>query len=269
MQATQTFEAAVENRPPVPVGRLLALSLRAGGVRSVDVSGAFEDPDNDLLTFDAMSSDGLMATASATGSSVRVSAVWPGTVEVTVTAEDPGGLRAEQTFELTVPNRDPVAMGSLPVLTLASGGPPESVDVSSAFEDPEDDPLTFTATSAPTVVAAVVSGTTVEVTPLSGGTAVVSVTATDVGGSNTSATQVFGVGVDGPPPGTGGDGRGGGGGGRWPTGLRGRWASWRTRMLTVGADVASAFDDPDDDELTYAASSSTEDWRWWRRRAAS
>ncbi len=215
--ATQTFTLTVANRAPVVVETLPPLSLRAGGVQSVNVSGAFEDPDGDPLTFDASSSDALVATASARGSTVRVSAVWPGTVEVTVTAEDPGGLRAEQAFELTVPNRPPVAVGTLPGLSLASGGAEASVELSGTFADPEDAPLTFAASSSSvTIAAVVVSGSTVVVTPLSAGTAIVTVRATDVGASNTSATQTFGVGVDRPPPRIGGGGGGGGGAGRRP-----------------------------------------------------
>ena len=217
--AAQTFQVTVAgNRSPAAVGRLPALTLQAGGVRSVEVSGAFEDPDGDPLMFDATSSDALVATASARGSTVRVSAIWPGTAAVTVTAEDPGGLRAEQTFELTVPNRPPVPVGTLAGLSLAPGGAPASVEVSGAFADPEDDPLTYGASSSePTVAAVAVSGSTVVVTPLSLGTATARVTAMDVGGSDTWATQTFGVGVDEPPrrrgDGGGGDGGGGDGGG--------------------------------------------------------
>ncbi len=270
-RATQRFDATVANRTPVPVGRLPALSLRAGGVRSLDVSGAFEDPDDDPLTFDASSSDALVATASARGSAVRVSAVWPGTVVVTVAAEDPDGLRAEQAFELTVPNRPPVPVGTLPALSLASGGDEAAVDVSGAFADPEDDPLTFAASSSEaTVAAADASGPTVVVTPASEGTATVTVTATDEGGSHTSATQRFGVGVDRSAPSIDGGGRvnggGGGGGGRSrvpnrPPAAVGELAD---RSLTLGAgpavvDVTRAFEDPDRDELTYAAVASAAD----------
>ena len=227
--ATQTFAVTVANQAPVAVGTLPPLSLRAGGVQSVSVAGAFDDPDGDPLTFDASSSDALVATASATGSTVRVSAVWPGTVEVTVTAEDPDGLRAEQAFEVTVPNRPPVAVGTLPALTLASGDAAASVEVSGAFEDPEDDPLTYGATSSsPTVAGVVVSRSEVVVTPLSSGTSIVTVTATDVGGSNTSVAQAFGVGVDESPPRLGGVG-----GGvvvvvaAGPTGRLRWWGCWR------------------------------------------
>ena len=43
--AAQTFAATVANRAPVAVGRLPALSLRVPAGRSVNVSGAFSDPD--------------------------------------------------------------------------------------------------------------------------------------------------------------------------------------------------------------------------------
>ena len=265
--ATQRFAATVENRSPEPVGSLPALTLRVGGVRSVNVAGAFEDPDGDPLTFEATSSDTLVATVSARGSTVRVSAIWSGTAAVTVTAEDPGGLQAEQVFELTVPNRPPVPVGRLPGLSLASGDGPASVDVSGAFADPDDDPLTFEASSsADAVAAAAAFGSVVEVTPLSAGTAEVTVTATDWGGSNGSATQRFGVGVDRspPPPPNLGGGPGGGRPPRPPNRPAEAVGELDDRALTVGADpvqvdVAAAFRDPDRDALEYAAESSAED----------
>ncbi len=265
---TQTFTVTVANQAPVAVGTLPPLSLRAGGVQSVNAADAFEDPDDDPLTFEASSSDPLVATASARGSTVRLSAIWPGTAEVTVRAEDPAGLRAEQSFELTVPNRPPVPVGTLPGLSLALGAAEASVEMSGAFEDPEDDPLTYGASSSEEAVATVVvSGSTVLVTPLSAGTAIVTVTATDVGGSNTAATQRFGVGVDRPPPrigggvGVGGGGVGGGRRSNEPPEAVGSLADW---SLTLGAspatvDLAAAFRDPDGDALTYAASPSAGD----------
>ena len=89
-------------------------------------------------------------------------------------------------------NRAPVPVGSLASVRLAAGGAAAEVDVAAAFRDPDDDALTYRATSsAPSVAAVSVFGTTVSVTPVAGGTSTVTVTATDPGGL--SASQVFTV----------------------------------------------------------------------------
>ena len=96
------------------------------------------------------------------------------------------------------------------------------------------------------------------VTPLSRGGATVTVSATDFGGSNTSATQTFSVSVDGGGGGGGGPGGGGGGGGR----NRGPQVveTLGDRTLEVGealvVDLAQVFEDRDGDVLTFGAESS-------------
>ena len=264
LQAEQTFEATVENRPPVSVGRLPAVLVRVSArVWRVSLSGAFEDPDGDDLTYEATSSDESVATVSVSESTVEVTPVSAGEATVTVTAADGGGLEAEQEFAVTVANQSPVSVGALPRLSLAVLDGAVTVDVSGAFGDPDGDELTYEASSSAVTVAAVsVSGSVVEVTPLSRGSATVSVTATDVGGSNTPALQRFAVSVDGG--GGRGGGGGGGGGGRRPNRPPAAVGTLADRSLTFGAspvvvDVAPAFDDPDDDALTYAATSSAED----------
>ena len=64
--------------------------------------GYFEDPDGDSLAYEARAANRSVATASISGSVVSVEAVGEGTVFVTVTASDPGGLTAEQRFWVTV-----------------------------------------------------------------------------------------------------------------------------------------------------------------------
>ena len=203
--ATQAFEVRVANRAPEPVGTLPALLLRVSDAAwRVNVSGAFEDPDGDALTYGALSSDESVATVSVAGSTVWVTPVSAGESSMTVTAADEGGLRGEQPFAVTVVNQPPVAVGSLPRLSLEVSEGAAFVDVSGAFRDPEGDALTYEASSsAVTVVAVAMAGGVVEVTPLSRGTATVAVTATDLAGSNTPAVQRFGVSANG----------GGGGGG--------------------------------------------------------
>ena len=91
-------------------------------------------------------------------------------------------------------NRPPEAVGSLPPLTIGIDEGPVPVEVSGAFRDPDGDALTYGASStAPWVARVSVSGSRVTVTPVAAGTASVEVTATDDGGSNTTATQTFGV----------------------------------------------------------------------------
>ena len=90
------------------------------------------------------------------------------------------------------PNRSPSAVGTLPDLTLRVGGSAAVVGVASVFRDPDGDPLTYgAASSAPDVATAGVEGSDARVTPVSAGTAAVTLTATDSGGL--SAMQRFAV----------------------------------------------------------------------------
>ena len=196
--ATQVFTVTVSpavNRPPVPVGRLGPVTLGGDDAAvTVEVSGAFHDPDGDTLSYGASSSAPDIATVVVSRSTVTVTAVSGGTATVTVRATDPGGSNtaATQTFAVTVSNRGPAAVGTLAPLKIEVDDAPAAVEVSGAFRDPEGDVLSYAATSsAPGVATVTVSGSTVTVTPVAPGTATVRVTATDAGGSNEAATQTF------------------------------------------------------------------------------
>ncbi len=239
--AMQEFEVTVVNRPPVAVGTLPALSLRVeDGDRAVDASGAFSDPDADDLNFAATSSDETAATVAAAGSVVTVAPLSRGTTTIGVTATDVEGELATQEFEVTVANRPPEAVGTVPALTLRVEDGDEPVDVSDAFKDPDDDDLTYAATSSNEAAATVAAaGSVVTVTPVSGGRTNVTVTATDE--ENGSATQEFEVTVVNRAPQAVGSLVGPG--------------------LQVGdgnqsMDIVDAFEDLDEDRLTYSASSS-------------
>ena len=93
-------------------------------------------------------------------------------------------------------NQPPVATGTLEDVTLPLGADAVAVDVAGAFRDPDDDSLAYTAVASDTSVATVSkSGSQVTITPVGAGRAIVTVTATDTGGSNQSATQRFKVAV--------------------------------------------------------------------------
>ena len=237
------------NRPPEAVGTLPDRRLTGlSSTLEVDVSQAFVDPDGDLLSYGVSSSTPRVVAAQAAAARVTLAAVGEGTAAIRVTATDPGGLSATQTFTVTVTaNRPPEAVSVLPPLTIGLDEDAVSVELSGAFRDPDGDLLTYgAASSSPPVAAVAVSGSRVTVTPLSEGTSTVTVTATDAGGSNGTATQPFAVTVT-----------------VGPAANRPPEAVGVLPSVTLGVDdsavtvdVASAFRDPDDDVLTYRASSS-------------
>ena len=97
---------AAANRPPEPVGALPSLRIGLNeGTATVNVSGAFRDPDGDPLTYGASSSAVQVAAVSVSGSRVAMTPVSEGAATVRVTATDPGGLSAAQTFTVTVGSR--------------------------------------------------------------------------------------------------------------------------------------------------------------------
>ena len=92
----------VQNRSPVPAATLPNRTLAPDDTVNVDVSGTFVDPDDDALTYSVSSSVPPVVTASVAGVLLRLTAVAEGTATIRVTATDPGGLSAEQSFTVTV-----------------------------------------------------------------------------------------------------------------------------------------------------------------------
>ena len=233
------------NRPPVAVGGLAARTLRiAQGPEAVDVAGAFRDPDGDVLAYGARSSSTATVAVSASGSTATLTPLEAGAAVITVTATDAQGSNttATQRFSVTVANQAPVALGALAAQTLRIDEGPVAVEVAEAFRDPDGDVLTYGAASSAAMIATVeVLGSTVAVTPLEAGAAVITVTATDADGTNTAATQRFDVTVANRAPVT-----------------VGRLADRAVRINEgpVVVDAADAFRDPDGDALAYRAASS-------------
>ncbi len=230
------------NRAPTAVGSIAAQPVTAGESTTVNVSSNFNDPDGDALTYTATTSDAGVATTSVAGSTVTITGVAAGSATITVTARDPDGATATQSISVTVEaaNQAPVPVSSLGELTFEQGGE-VTVHVAEYFNDPDGDPLTYSAASSDTtVVTATTSEATVVVVGVGAGSATVTVTATDPGGL--SATQDMAVMI-----------------------LPGNQApqlgdSIPAQMIMVGDTVrlvvSAHFTDPDGDDLTYEAVSS-------------
>ena len=91
-------------------------------------------------------------------------------------------------------NQPPVSVGIIADRQLTVGSMAVEVDAAAAFQDPESDTLTYGATSSLTSVATLSrSGSMVTITPVAAGRTIITVTATDVSGSNMSASQRFRV----------------------------------------------------------------------------
>ena len=174
------------NQAPVTtVGAIPPQSGTVGDMLPVDVALFFADPDGDLLTFTAETSDAAVVTVSVEGSVVSAALMGAGMATVTVTATDPGGLSASLSVDVTVEqgNQAPVAEADLPAIPpLPVGFSLPTIDVSEHFSDPDGDELTYAVESSnPSVVGVSLEGSTLTVSLLSAGTATVTVTATDPG----------------------------------------------------------------------------------------
>ena len=115
------------NRPPEATGTLPDRRLTGlSSTLEMDVSQAFVDPDGDVLTYRVASSSPAVVAVFAAGARVTLTAVGEGTAGVTVTATDPGGLSASQSFAVTVGSSgtatsftdDPIVPGVTPIRAI-------------------------------------------------------------------------------------------------------------------------------------------------------
>ncbi len=234
------------NRPPVVDDEIEDMTLHVGDEKEIDLSKVFSDPDEDVLSYEAVSSKPAVATAVVSGTTLTVTAKGQGEATVTVTAKDPDDLEVTDAFKVTVPNRAPKPVGTITDRTVEVDES-ESVTVSSYFNDPDRDKLTYSAESSDaTKVGVSVQGTEVTYTGKSAGSATVTVTAND--GHSGTAQQAFRVTVPEPNEAPVVDNP----------------ISDLTLYVGDGPnekviDLSKVFRDPDGDDLSYEAISSDPD----------
>lgn len=88
--------------PPTAVGSIPDQALDRGQSVTIDASAYFRDPNGDALSYAAESNRESVAEVAISGADVTVTATELGTATVTVTASDPGGLSANQSFGVVV-----------------------------------------------------------------------------------------------------------------------------------------------------------------------
>ena len=202
---TQTFSVTVsnDNNAPIAVGTIPNQLLQFGGSKvTFNALQYFSDPNGDTLAASAASihrsNDAIIDVTGYGNWDIDVVPKAAGTATITLTAKDPGGLSATQSFSVKV-NKAPEANGTIPDGSITFGDNGYSVDVSSYFTDANGDALTYTAGSSDTSKASVsVSDSTVSVTAVAAGNATITVTATDI--HSTSGTQSFNVTTADPGP---------------------------------------------------------------------
>ena len=95
-------EVEVPNQPPLVAAEIGDLTAFSGRTRRVLPSEVFWDPDGDPLTYAAWSADSAVARPEVVADTVFVTADSVGSATLGVTATDPEGLFAADTFEVRV-----------------------------------------------------------------------------------------------------------------------------------------------------------------------
>ena len=243
LTAMQEFAVSAANRPPHAIGPIEAQIVEVGESAAMELTRYFADPDGDDLAYTAATPEPSVINVSLSGGTVTVAALRKGEATVTVLATDTEGMAATQSFAVTVPNRTPEAVGTVPQMRVRVGGVTRA-DPSPLFADPDGDPLAFDASSSdPRVARAWMASNGVVVRGVKKGTTTVTITAEDP--DESTATLQFNVRVDGS-----------GGSNQPPFAMGTVGAQTLKKGKTRVLDASSYFSDPDGDNLTISATSS-------------
>lgn len=92
LEAEASFAVGVSNAPPQAVGSIAEVRLTVPGAASVtDIGAHFDDPDDDVLSYSARSSDPGVAAVEIEGTLATFTPVGAGRATLTVAATDRGG----------------------------------------------------------------------------------------------------------------------------------------------------------------------------------
>ena len=238
--AVGTATIVALNDAPSPVGSLPQRTDSEGEAISLPVAAAFADVDRDLLTFTATGLPAGLAIDPGTGIisgtiASDASATLGGSYAVIVSATDPSGESATQSFTWIVANPAPVAAAD--AATTAEDTPVVIAPLANDT-DPDGDALTVTAATAISGTVSIGSGGTLTYAPAAdfAGTDTITYTIEDAQGARSTGTITVNVTPANDAPTT--------------TGLPARS---NTDGSAVQVATAPAFADRDGDALAFTA----------------
>lgn len=190
IEVTEPAPAEPTNAPPVFAGSFDDQVLTVGEAPAmISIAGLFTDPDGDMLTYSAVSSDANIATADLMGEELTVTALRAGTVMITITATD-GEFNVVGDFSVMV-ETVPMAVGTIATQSLQIGGDASSLNVAQYFADEDGDILTYDVVSTGSAATVANASADLTMTPFTRGSTSVTITASDPKGR--SATQSFSI----------------------------------------------------------------------------
>ena len=201
-ETTERFTATVNYEPVCSATHEVPLTIRSDDATR-SMSSFCSDADRDNLTYSVAAlgpNPPATVTVSPSGA-VRIVPRAVGTVTATVTADDGNGGRATQLIEVTVSNLPPETEDTFENIDLLPTDSDKDYDLDDYFSDPENEALTYRASSDPTgVVSTTASGSTLTLSNYVVGETTVEATAEDPHGA--SEEQEFTVRVCGKPTAT-------------------------------------------------------------------
>ena len=139
--AVEVVGQSTGNRPPRPIGNIPGVSVHVGDDGATSVAGYFDDPDNNIDTWSATSSDSnIVRIVSASHGIIAYHGVTAGTASIAAFAHY-GSLQVSQAFQVVVQSADaivthqPVVISPIIVPSLVPGESWSVQNVSSHFED--------------------------------------------------------------------------------------------------------------------------------------
>ena len=152
-----------DEKPPIACGEISDQEM-IGGEEGLVVP-CFTDPQNGQVGLTSVTSDANVVTTMVTAAQeVAFTAVKPGEATITVIATNTLNLTAEIDFRVTVFNRPPIAVSTIPDQSTIPGWTTH-VDVEPYFDDPDGDMLTYAVeVEHPGILIAELDGSTIGLT---------------------------------------------------------------------------------------------------------